>query len=178
MIQPGYWRPLSSWGLAVMSWCCTLEIMWPGQDKKLKLADYTACNVLLLKVLYDLMVALLGAVAENTKALPVSYRLHTYRLSLFVGTADCALTLLDARHGEPLGIGRDTWLRPKHADAALGLVLLDASGAPVRPLGCPCVLPWAGNTPAPVCINPAQAGAAKSYSCIEGLRILGLRALL
>lgn len=88
-----------------------------------------------------------------------------------MGTADCALTVLDARHGEPLGIGRDTWLRPKHADSALGLTLLDAAGCPLRAPAGPGLLPWAGNTraaaaaaapvkaaPAPP-VRPAPAGA-------------------
>lgn len=70
------------------------------------------------------------------------------RLSLYVGTADCALTLLDARHGEPAGIGRETWLRPKHADSAVGMALLDAAGCPLLPPAGPALLPWAGNTPA------------------------------
>ena len=100
------------------------------------------------------------------------------RLSLYVGTADCALTVLDARHGEPLGIGRDTWLRPKHADAALGLALLDAAGCPLRPPAGPGLLPWAGNTraaapaaaaapekpaptPAAPSLQPGAAGAVK-----------------
>ena len=55
-----------------------------------------------------------------------------HRLALYVGTGDCCLTVLDARHGEPLGIGKETWLRPRHSDTALGLVLLDAAGLPAR----------------------------------------------
>ncbi|BDA45161.1 hypothetical protein COCOBI_06-6410 [Coccomyxa sp. Obi] len=87
------------------------------------------------------------------------------RLSLYVGTADCALTVLDARHGEPLGIGRDTWLRPKHPDAALGLALLDAAGCPLRAPAGPGLLPWAGNTraaaaPEKPAAAPAPVGAA------------------
>lgn len=72
-----------------------------------------------------------------------------HRLALYVATQACCLTVLDARHGEPLGIGKDAWLRPKHVDAALALVLLDAAGAPVQALPGPCALPWAGNAIAP-----------------------------
>ncbi|KAK9908560.1 hypothetical protein WJX75_009693 [Coccomyxa subellipsoidea] len=109
--------------------------------------------------------------SERRRGEPSSEAPVEARLSLYVGTADCALTVLDVRHGEPLGIGRDTWLRPKHADSALGLTLLDAAGCPLRAPAGPGLLPWAGNTraaaaaaapvkgaPAPP-VRPAPAGA-------------------
>ncbi len=83
------------------------------------------------------------------------------RLSLYVGTADCALTVLDARHGEPLGIGRDTWLRPKHADSALSLLLLDAAGCPLQAPAGPGLLPWAGNSRAAAAAAPERKAAAQ-----------------
>ena len=76
------------------------------------------------------------------------------RLALYVATQACCLTVLDARHGEPLGTGKDAWLRPKHSDAALALVLLDAAGAPVQAPPGPCALPWVGNAPPPKQASP------------------------
>ena len=56
------------------------------------------------------------------------------------------MVLLDARTGKPLNTGKDPWLRPKHADSALGMVLLGASGLPIALPPGDCVLPWAQNT--------------------------------
>lgn len=60
---------------------------------------------------------------------------------------DCSLILLDARSGKPLNSSsKDPWLRPKHADAALGTFLLNAAGVPACVPPGDCVLPWAQNT--------------------------------
>lgn len=56
------------------------------------------------------------------------------------------MLLLDARAGKPLNTGKDPWLRPKHADSALGMVLVGASGLPTALPPGDCVLPWAQNT--------------------------------
>lgn len=56
------------------------------------------------------------------------------------------MVLLDARAGKPLNTGKDPWLRPKHADSALGMVLVGASGLPAALPPGDCVLPWAQNT--------------------------------
>ncbi len=61
--------------------------------------------------------------------------------------ADCSLVLLDARSGKPLNSGgKDPWLRPRHADSALGMFLLNAAGLPACVPPGDCVLPWAQNT--------------------------------
>ena len=64
-----------------------------------------------------------------------------------VEAVDCSLILLDARSGKPLNSSsKDPWLRPKHADAALGMFLLNADGVPAWVPPGDCVLPWAQNT--------------------------------
>ena len=68
------------------------------------------------------------------------------RLTLFVGAADGSLTLLDARSGTVLSASKDAWLRPKHGDSALSMVLLNASGLPACMPPGECVLSWANNT--------------------------------
>ena len=68
------------------------------------------------------------------------------RLTLFVGAADGSLTLLDARSGMVLNASKDPWLRPKHGDTALSMVLLNACGLPACMPPGECVLSWANNT--------------------------------
>ena len=68
------------------------------------------------------------------------------RLTLFVGAADGSLTMLDARSGTVLSASKDAWLRPKHGDTALSMVLLNASGLPACMPPGECVLSWARNT--------------------------------
>ena len=68
------------------------------------------------------------------------------RLTLFVGAADGSLTLLDARSGAVLSASKDAWLRPKHGDAALSMVLLNARGLPACMPPGECALSWAHNT--------------------------------
>ena len=63
-----------------------------------------------------------------------------------MGAADGSLTLLDARSGTVLSAGKDAWLRPKHGDTALSMVLLNASGLPACMPPGKCVLSWANNT--------------------------------
>ncbi len=61
--------------------------------------------------------------------------------------ADCSLIVLDARSGKPINSSsKEAWLRPRHADSALGMFLLNAAGLPACPPPADCVLPWAQNT--------------------------------
>ena len=68
------------------------------------------------------------------------------RLTLFVGAGDGSLTLLDARSGTVLNASKDAWLRPKHGDTALSMVLLNACGLPACMPPSDCMLSWAHNT--------------------------------
>ena len=55
--------------------------------------------------------------------------------------------VLDTERGEP--VAKEGWLRPKNHSPALGLVLLQPSGAPLPPLSAPTSLPWAQNDAKP-----------------------------
>ena len=63
-----------------------------------------------------------------------------------MGAGDGSLTMLDARSGTVLSASKDAWLRPKHGDAALGVILLSACGLPACMPPGECVLLWAHNT--------------------------------
>ena len=70
-----------------------------------------------------------------------------HRLVLCLEAAHCGLILLDAQSGTPLNSSsKDPWLRPRHADSALSVFLLNAAGLPACVPPGACVLPWAQNT--------------------------------